>query len=63
MREEDILRQFARVPDPVRHVKVIRQFADAGFDLLVTQNAGPDPVGFDDFYRRELAQPLRQVTA
>ncbi|CAL9512341.1 F420-dependent glucose-6-phosphate dehydrogenase [Streptomyces sp. enrichment culture] len=59
VREEDILGQFACGTDPDRYVQVTQQFVDAGFDHLVMQNAGPDPDGFLDFYRRELDTRLR----
>lgn len=59
VREEDILAQFACGSDPDRYVQVAQQFVDAGFDHLVMQNAGPDPDGFLDFYRRELDSKLR----
>lgn len=44
--------QFACGPDRARHLEVAQQFVDAGFDHLVTQNAGPDPDGFMDFFTR-----------
>jgi G6PDH family F420-dependent oxidoreductase len=53
---------FACGPDPQRHLDVARQFADAGFDHLVTMNAGPDPDGFMEFFGSELAAPLRALT-
>ena len=53
--------QFACGPDAGRHLQVARQFAAAGFDHLVAQNAGPDPDGFMDFFARELAGPLRAL--
>ena len=53
---------FACGPDAKRHLAVAQQFADAGFDHLVTMNAGPDPDGFLDFFARELAAPLRALT-
>jgi hypothetical protein len=53
--------QFACGPDAGRHVEVARQFAAAGFDHLVAQNARPDPDGFIDFFARELAGPLRAL--
>lgn len=59
VREDDILRRFACGPDPARYVEVTQQFVDAGFDRLVMQNAGPDPDGFFDFYRRELNERIR----
>ena len=54
---------FACGPDPKRHLDVARPFADAGFDHLVAMNVGPDPDGFMDFFARELAVPLRALTA
>lgn len=63
VREEDVLGQFACGPDPQRYVDVAQPFVDAGFDHLVMQNAGPDPDGFLDFYRRELDGRIRTLTA
>jgi G6PDH family F420-dependent oxidoreductase len=62
VREEDVLGKFACGPDPERFVQVAQQFVDAGFDRLVTMNAGPDPDGFLDFYRSDLDQRLRNLT-
>jgi G6PDH family F420-dependent oxidoreductase len=59
---DQVREQFACGPDPKRHLQVAQQFVDAGFDHLVTMNAGPDPDGFMDFFRRELAGPLRALT-
>ncbi|MEV7190532.1 TIGR03557 family F420-dependent LLM class oxidoreductase [Streptomyces sp. NPDC093510] len=61
VREEDILEKFACGTDPARFVEVAQKFADAGFDHLVMQNAGPDPDGFIDFYQRELDGRMRQL--
>jgi hypothetical protein len=46
--------QFACGPGLKRHLQVAQRFVDAGFDHLVTMNAGPDPDGFIDFFAREL---------
>ncbi len=54
--------QFACGPDPDRHVEVIRQYVDAGFDRIVLMNAGPDPDGFLDFFRDDLADRVRALT-
>ncbi|OKK04982.1 5,10-methylene tetrahydromethanopterin reductase [Streptomyces sp. CB03234] len=62
VREEDILEKFACGTEPDRYIEVAQQFVDAGFDRLVMQNAGPDPDGFIDFYRRELDRRVRQLT-
>jgi G6PDH family F420-dependent oxidoreductase len=59
---EQVREQFACGPDVKRHLQVVQQFVDAGFDHLVTMNAGPDPDGFIDFFVRELAGPLRALT-
>lgn len=59
VRAEDIEQQFACGPDVERHLEVIGQFTDAGFDHIVTQNAGPDPDGFFDFFAAELGPRLR----
>ncbi len=61
VREDDVLGQFACGPDVERHVEVVRQFTDAGYDRIVLQNAGPDPDGFVDFFRSTLAPRLRAL--
>ncbi|MFI7277099.1 TIGR03557 family F420-dependent LLM class oxidoreductase [Streptomyces sp. NPDC049879] len=62
VREEDMLEQFACGSDPDHHVAMARKFADAGFDRLVLMNAGPDPDGFIEFFRDELAGRLRDLS-
>jgi G6PDH family F420-dependent oxidoreductase len=59
---EQVKAQFACGPDVSRHLEVAQQFVDAGFDHLVTLNAGPDPDGFMDFFAHQLAKPLRALT-
>ena len=59
--DDHIRQQFAVGPDVERHVQAVRKYADAGFDHLVLQNAGPDPDGFIDFFERELAERLRAL--
>ncbi|XVQ09528.1 TIGR03557 family F420-dependent LLM class oxidoreductase [Spirillospora sp. CA-255316] len=56
--EDDMRGVFACGPDPDRHVEVVRQFTDAGFDHLALMNAGPDVDGFFDFYATELSGRL-----
>ena len=62
VRKEDVVEQFACGPDVGRHLEVVQQFVDAGFDHVVLMNAGPDPDGFLDFFERELAEPVRALT-
>jgi hypothetical protein len=57
-----VRQQLACGPDVKRHLQVAQQFVDAGFDHLVTLNAGPDQDGFIDFFANELAAPLRALT-
>jgi G6PDH family F420-dependent oxidoreductase len=59
VRESDIREAFACGPDPDRYLAAAQKYLDAGFDRLVLQNTGPDPDGFMDFYRGELAGRLR----
>ncbi|GAB3256501.1 LLM class F420-dependent oxidoreductase [Kineococcus gypseus] len=59
---QDVTAQFAVGPDPAGYLRNAQQYVDAGFDHLVTQNAGPDPDGFLGFFADELAAPLRALT-
>jgi G6PDH family F420-dependent oxidoreductase len=62
VRAEDVSELFALGPDVERHVQVVQQFVDAGFDSIVLMNAGPDPDGFLDFFQRELQDRVRSLT-
>ncbi|HEV2527416.1 MAG TPA: TIGR03557 family F420-dependent LLM class oxidoreductase [Thermomicrobiales bacterium] len=53
---------FACGPDAAKHLAKVQEFVDAGFDHLALINAGPDIDGFFDFYARELAGPIREIT-
>ena len=59
---DDVKAQFACGPDVDRHLAVAQQFVDAGYDHLVTLNAGPDPDGFMNFFTNELQEPMRALT-
>ncbi|MET1016713.1 MAG: TIGR03557 family F420-dependent LLM class oxidoreductase [Leifsonia flava] len=58
VREDDIREQFACGPDVERHLEVIGQFTDAGFDHVALMNTGPDADGFFDFFEKELRPRL-----
>lgn len=62
VREEDMAAHFACGPDVERHVEVVKQFTDAGFDRIVLMNAGSDPDGFLDFFESSLAERVRALT-
>ncbi|GAA1957212.1 TIGR03557 family F420-dependent LLM class oxidoreductase [Amycolatopsis minnesotensis] len=57
----DLREAFGCGPDPKAHLKVVEQFAEAGFDRLALINAGPDPDGFFAFFEDELAGPVREL--
>jgi len=59
---DQVREKFACGPDVRRHLAIAQPYVDAGFDHLVTMNAGPDPDGFMEFFARELAAPLRALT-
>jgi hypothetical protein len=54
--EEMVAEAFPCGPDPERHVAAIRQYLDAGYEVVHVQQMGKDQAGFMDFHRRELAQ-------
>lgn len=58
VRAEDVRDRFALGPDPEPYVRAVREYAEAGYDHLVLQNAGPDPDGFIDFFQKELHDSL-----
>ena len=58
VRPEDVREQFVVGPDPQAYAERVRTYAEAGFDHLVLQNAGPDPDGFLDFFAKELREEL-----
>jgi len=58
----DVTAQFAVGPEVQGYLDVAQQYVDAGFDHLVTQNAGPDPDGFLEFFATRLQEPLRALT-
>ena len=60
--EDDMREVFGCGPDAASHLAVAQKFVDAGFDHLALINAGPDPDGFFDFFERELAGPVRELT-
>ena len=60
-REEDVRGQFALGPEAEPYVEAVRKYADAGFDNLVLQNAGPDPDGFIDFFQKDLHDKLAAI--
>lgn len=52
--EEMVTENIACGPDPERHLEVIRQYVDAGYDEIYVQQIGPDQEGFFRFYEREI---------
>jgi G6PDH family F420-dependent oxidoreductase len=56
---EKVREEFACGPDPQRHVDVIRQRADAGFDECYVGNVGDDMDGFFRLYADEVLPAVR----
>jgi coenzyme F420-dependent glucose-6-phosphate dehydrogenase len=46
-------------PDPQPHIKMIKQYADAGYDHIYIHQVGPDQEGFFQFYQREILPQFR----
>lgn len=61
VRPGDVAERAACGPDPERHVQVVSQFLDAGFDHIVLHQVGPDQNGFFRFWEHELAPRLRSL--
>ena len=59
--QEHILASFGCGADPDRHLEVVQEFVDAGFDQLILTNAGPDPDGFFDFFAHVLQPKIRAL--
>ena len=52
--EEMVAKAIACGPDPQRHLEVIEQYLNAGFDELYISQIGPDVAGFLSFFAKEL---------
>ena len=52
--DEQIAEQVACGPDPRRHLDLLREYADAGYDHVFVHQIGPDQEGALDFYAREV---------
>jgi G6PDH family F420-dependent oxidoreductase len=58
-RVEDVAKKVVCGPNVKRHIKAIREFADAGFDHVYVHQVGPDQEGFFSFYEREVLAAFR----
>jgi G6PDH family F420-dependent oxidoreductase len=54
VRPEDVAKEIACSPDPQRHIEMIQQYVDAGFDHVYVHQVGPDQEGFFRFYENEI---------
>ena len=59
--EDQIAEAIPCGPDPAKHLKSIREYADAGFDRICLHQVGPDQEGFIEFCKREILPALDVV--
>jgi len=58
VREEDALASLPMGPDPEKHVAMLREFLDVGFDEVYVHQIGTDQERFLAFYRDEVIPRL-----
>jgi coenzyme F420-dependent glucose-6-phosphate dehydrogenase len=58
VRPDDVAGKIVCGPDPELHLRLIREFAQAGFDYVYVHQVGPDQEGFFQFYEREILPRL-----
>jgi G6PDH family F420-dependent oxidoreductase len=63
VRPEDVAGRIPVGPEVAPHADAVAAYVDAGFERIVLMNLGPDPDGFFEFYREELAPELESRTA
>ncbi|MDQ3757206.1 MAG: TIGR03557 family F420-dependent LLM class oxidoreductase [Actinomycetota bacterium] len=61
--EDDIAEAIPCGPDPDKHVDLIRQYVDAGFEYVYLHQVGPDQEGFFRFWQEELQPRLSKLDA
>jgi coenzyme F420-dependent glucose-6-phosphate dehydrogenase len=61
--EEDVAQSMLCSQDPDDHVAALKEFADAGFDSVVVQQAGTDQQRFFEFYESAVLPRLSAVHA
>jgi len=61
VRVEDMKESAAAGPDVAAHVKVVKQYVDAGFDHIVLTCPGDDQAGFIRFFEKELRPALAEL--
>ena len=57
--EEMMDQSFTCGPDPEKHLRQLRSYADAGYDEVYVQQIGPEQEGFFRFYEDEILPKLR----
>jgi G6PDH family F420-dependent oxidoreductase len=58
VREEDVAENVVCGPDPGKHLDMVRQYVDAGFDHVFFSQIGPDQEGFLRFYTEKVLPKL-----
>ena len=57
--EDDVAETVACGPDPARHLEMIEQYREAGYDHIYIHQVGPDQEGMIRFYEREILPKFR----
>jgi G6PDH family F420-dependent oxidoreductase len=55
LHEDDVVSSFSLGPNPEPYLKSLREYSDAGYDVVFVTQIGPDQHGFLDFFEREIA--------
>jgi G6PDH family F420-dependent oxidoreductase len=61
--EEQVAKSVVCGPDPERHIKAIREFADAGYDYVYIHQVGSDQEGFFRFYEQHVLPEFQGTRA
>ena len=58
MSADDVAETVICGPDPDRHLEMIKEYEQAGYDHVYVHQVGPDQDGFLRFYEREVLPKL-----
>jgi hypothetical protein len=59
--QEEVAKQVACGPDPRKHLDMIQQYIDAGYDHIYIHQVGPDQMGFFGFAQKQILPEFAAV--